>query len=182
MSNQNKRQASAIPIPDSYWVRPGRLLAGEYPRTRHDKESRLKLRRFLEAGITLFLNLTEPNEYGLKPYDLLLQAEVEALGGLGEHRNISIPDMGTPTPERMRQILDAIDDALASDRVVYVHCWAGIGRTGTVVGCYLVRHGLSGEAALEEIIRLRQNVSDAWQSSPQTEIQRRMVLNWPVGG
>ena len=38
----------------------------------------------------------------------------------------------------MREILDCLDDALRSGRKVYVHCRAGIGRTGTVVGCLLV--------------------------------------------
>ena len=56
------------PIPDSYWVEPGRLLAGEYPRDRDDATSLIKLRRLLEAGITLFLDLTEEGEDGLIVY------------------------------------------------------------------------------------------------------------------
>jgi hypothetical protein len=182
MNMQSKEQNYPIPIPDSYWVRPGRLLAGEYPRTRVDQESRLKLRRFLETGIDLFLDLTEPGECDLKPYAALLQAEALALGRKVERQNISIPDMGIPTRERMQHILDTIDLALASDRLVYVHCWGGIGRTGTVVGCYLAQHGLSGPAALAEIARLRQGLPDAWQASPQTPAQTDMVLNWPVKG
>lgn len=47
--------------------------------------------------------------------------------------------MRTPTVDQMRAILDAIDRAAGS--IVYVHCWGGHGRTGTVAGCYLVRHG-----------------------------------------
>ena len=42
----------------------------------------------------------------------------------------------------MTRILDDVDAALADGGAVYVHCWGGIGRTGTVVGCWLVRHGL----------------------------------------
>ena len=34
---------------------------------------------------------------------------------------------------------------------VYVHCWGGIGRTGTTVGCWFVRHGRTGDQALAEI-------------------------------
>ena len=33
-------------------------------------------------------------------------------------------------------------------RRVYVHCRAGIGRTGTVIGCYLAEQGLDGPAAV----------------------------------
>ena len=63
------------PIPDSYWVRPGQLLAGEYPRDWDDHLSRLKLRRLLEAGVTLFLDLTQAGEYGLEPYAHLAEDE-----------------------------------------------------------------------------------------------------------
>ncbi|WP_374108489.1 hypothetical protein [Nostoc sp. XA010] len=34
--------------------------------------------------------------------------------------------------------LPPIDRALNGQEKVYVHCWGGIGRTGIVVGCYLV--------------------------------------------
>jgi hypothetical protein len=30
------------PIPDSYWVWPGRVLAGEYPGSKHDADARKK--------------------------------------------------------------------------------------------------------------------------------------------
>jgi protein-tyrosine phosphatase len=81
----------------------------------------------------------------------------------------------------MQLILDKIDTALDSGQVVYVHCFAGLGRTGTVVGCYLARHGISGEAALTEIARLRQDLPTARLRSPEVEIQRQMVRCWPVG-
>ena len=44
------------PIPNSYWVRPAQLLAGEYPSDWNERLSRQKLRRLLEAGVTLFLD------------------------------------------------------------------------------------------------------------------------------
>ena len=53
----------------------------------------------------------------------------------------------------------AVDDALGEGRTVYVHCWGGIGRTGTVVGCWLVRHGLTGRGALDQI-------ADWWLHGP----------------
>ena len=50
----------------------------------------------------------------------------------------------------MASILDAIDAALDGGKTVYVHCWGGVGRTGTVVGCWLVRHGKTGDEALRQ--------------------------------
>jgi protein-tyrosine phosphatase len=80
--------------------------------------------------------------------------------------------MDVPTLAHMRWILDTIDAAVDEGRTVYIHCWGGIGRTGTVVGCYLVRQGMAGDQALQEITRRR------GIGSPETESQRQMVLNW----
>ncbi len=60
------------PIPDSYWLVPGKLLAGEYPGAQAEAEARMKLRAFLDAGVTCFLDLTEEDE-GLRPYSPLLR-------------------------------------------------------------------------------------------------------------
>jgi len=78
----------------------------------------------------------------------------------------------------MRQILDTLDEALQAGHVVYVHCWGGIGRTGTVVGCYLVRHGFTGEEALQRIACWVAGTPKAHRPSPETAEQRRMVLDW----
>jgi Swiss Army Knife protein, DSP-PTPase phosphatase domain len=170
------------PIPDSYWVWPGCLLAGEYPGAKSDAEAREKLRRFLEAGVTFFLDLTEEGEYHLRPYAPLVREEAATMGRSVIHRRMSIPDGQIPPPAEMTRILDAVDAALAQGHVVYIHCFGGIGRTGTVVGCFLVRHGLTGRQALDEIIRLRQGTPDGDRRSPETNWQEQMVLDWPVGG
>jgi protein-tyrosine phosphatase len=81
----------------------------------------------------------------------------------------------------MARILDDIDAALADDRGVYVHCWGGIGRTGTVVGCWLMRHGLDVGDPIRRIEELRRDVEDAWMPSPQTAGQRAMVTGWKRG-
>jgi protein-tyrosine phosphatase len=169
------------PIPDSYWVQPGQLLAGEYPGDWSDEISREKLRLLLNVGVSLFLDLTQAGEYGLEPYTPTLEKEATVIGRMVVHQRMSIRDRGTPSPEQMTHILDTIDAALAEGKTVYVHCYAGIGRTGTVVGCYLVRHGMSGEEALAEIARLRRAISDGWITSPETAAQRGMVRGWSMG-
>jgi protein-tyrosine phosphatase len=172
------------PVPtilDSYWVRPGQLMAGEYPSDWNDRGTRKKLRGLLNECVSFFLDLTEAREYDLKPYAPLLEKEAAALGQGVEHQRMPIQDRGTPTTGQMTRILDTIDDVLAAGGTVYVHCYAGIGRTGTVVGCYLVRHGITGEEALAEIPRLRRDMWGGWVSSPETAAQRAMVREWPVG-
>lgn len=172
---------STRPIPNSYWVRPGQLLAGEYPGDGQEATTRSRLRQLLSAGVTLFLDLTEPGEYGLRPYEALLHQEAIAMGHSVEYQRMAIRDRDTPSSQAMAHLLDTIDRALAAGRIVYIHCYAGIGRTGTVVGCYLVRHGMSGEQALAEIARLRQGMPADWVTSPETAAQRQMVRDWVTG-
>ncbi len=170
------------PIPESYWVWPGRLLAGQYPEAIDDEALQAKLGLMLESGITFFVDLTEEGEKGLKPYAPPLAEEAAALGLVVEHRRLPITDFAIPTEAELKHILDAIDAAWAAGQGVYVHCFFGIGRTGVVVGCYLVRHGLSGQEVLAELARLREGTYFEGMSSPVTQEQRQMVQNWPVGG
>lgn len=160
------------PFPEAYWVEPGFLLAGPYPAPRWAHITTDKLDRLLQAGIQLFVDLTEAGE--ALPY-------ADKLGGKARYQRLSISDFDTPSPQEMMAILDALDYARLRSQRVYVHCLAGLGRTGTVVGCYLVRHGLSGTEALEAIHKLRADTSFARSPSPETEMQQRMVLHWPVG-
>jgi protein-tyrosine phosphatase len=79
----------------------------------------------------------------------------------------------------MRNILDEIDTAISQNKSVYVHCWGGKGRTGTVVGCYLARHGYAqGQAVLDLIEKLRYNDPEVSRPSPETRQQREMVTTW----
>ena len=81
----------------------------------------------------------------------------------------------------MRRILDAIDDHRSSG--VYVHCHAGIGRTGTVAGCWLIRHGFETPATVLEGLASRRAVDGVTGRlpSPESGDQREMVLAWERG-
>lgn len=165
-------------IADSYWVVPGKFLAGEYPYARDGAEGRRRLRWLLEQGVDLCLDLTEAGESGLEIYLPAFLEEASRLGKQAWHQRNPIPDMGVPSVPQMRRILDELDQALSLGRTVYLHCYGGIGRTGTVVGCYLVRHGMSGPQALAQIARWRAETPDGWRPSPETRPQTDLVLRW----
>lgn len=165
-------------IPDSYWVIPGLLLAGEYPGARTDGEARGKLGALLDAGVRVFVDLTEEGEYRLRPYWPLVQVLAAERGISVRHVRLSIPDMCAAEPAHMRTILNTIDESVAAGQPVYVHCFGGIGRTGTVVGCHFVRKGASGAMALAEIARRRQSIPGGYRQSPETDEQRRLVMAW----
>ncbi|HVC30397.1 MAG TPA: protein-tyrosine phosphatase family protein, partial [Steroidobacteraceae bacterium] len=160
------------PLPNAYWALPGLLLAGEHPSGPNADATRQRLSRLLAVGIECFLDLTHPTE--IEPYDPALPFHIEYL-------RKPIRDHGLPEKrEHMMEILDCLHDALRSGRPAYVHCRAGIGRTGMVVGCLLVERGLTGEQALDELARLWQQCerSRFWPSVPETEAQTDYVRQW----
>lgn len=172
----------ARPFANCYWVQPGHLLAGEYPGDRMAAVARQKLDQLLAADVTFFLDLTHPDD-GLEPYAQRFPAVLPGHPPPVVYQRMSIPDRSVPSAAQMVQTLDVIDAALAAGHVVYVHCWGGVGRTGTVVGCYLVRHGYRGEAALAEIARRWQDVEkrNRHLHSPETAAQVQMVRTWQEG-
>lgn len=167
-----------VPVPDSYWVIPGQFLAGEYPLREDIEESVLRINAFLDSGIDTFINLTEAGE--LIPYESLLNETARSRGLTITFKRYPIVDYGLPSKETLKTILDTIDDALARNHRLYLHCWGGVGRTGTTVGCYLVRHGKTGEEALGQIAEWWRNVpkSASFPQSPETKAQQRFILNW----
>ena len=160
------------PLPNSYWVYPGQLLAGEYPGAPRIDLARKRVERLLDAGINFFVDLTMPDE--LPPYSPELPMSAE-------HMRMPIFDHDVPMkPEEMVEILRTIKRALEADKRVYVHCRAGIGRTGTVIGCLLADTGISGDDALYELNRLWQQCarSRSWPAVPETDAQVEYVRRW----
>jgi hypothetical protein len=161
------------PLPNTYWVIAGRILAGEYPGGTDEREARTRLARLHEAGIDSFVDLTEDGE--LPPYRHLLPAHIEYLRS-------AIVDTGVPNNiVQTQEVLSAIRAALARGRSVYVHCRAGIGRTGLIVGCFLAEEESSGRTGLKILNRLwRQSERAAsWPQVPQTAEQADYIRRWP---
>jgi len=162
--------------PDCYWVEPGRLMAGEYPGDWTERGTRKKLRALIDAGVRTFIDLTEDGE--LEAYDDWLEKEAKSAGiDIAYHRH-PVRDLDVPSSEGMRAILERIDAAIDGNAPVYVHCWGGIGRTGTVVCCWLIERGLSGEQALVEIALLRDGIRKRLIVSPEMPGQQAFVKRW----
>jgi hypothetical protein len=166
------------PIPASYWVIPGSLLAGEYPGSFDPQTARDRIEAFLQAGIDTFIDMTTPGE--LVPYEPLLKEQAPKYKLEVSYFRFPIRDRGLPAPGTMEKILATLDQALAAGRKVYVHCWGGVGRTGMVVGCHLVHRGLAGEQALARLADWwRQSPKrEAYPRSPETDEQVQFILDW----
>ncbi len=172
---------SPAPLANSFWIEPGRLLAGEYPgavtNTPDSAQTQVRLAQLINAGISYFIDLTQAGE--LAPYDHLLP-QVRDDGRYLIYVRKSIRDHGTPSPDQMLEILDYIARALEVGHQVYVHCRAGIGRTNTVTGCWLRRRGLAGPEAIEHLNTLWKSNARAttWPHVPETYQQEEYVLDW----
>ena len=176
----NRPNANSYVVPDTL------LAAGEYPArapTTLAGNAREKLPYFLDAGISAFVDLTDPAD-GLEPYYPVLYELAAARGIDVAYEQFTIADMDVCNPSHMSRVLDAIDAHLVEGRGTYVHCWGGMGRTGMVVACWLVRHGRSSSEALDEVKTLFQTMSAekvrrfGETGSPQTESQRALVRSW----
>lgn len=166
------------PIRESYWVEPGRFLAGEYPAAAYIGRTHERLDKLLEAGIDTFIDLTHPKE--LPPYLPILQERAIMRDMEVQYNRFTIIDRSIPMGGMMNTILDAIDSALVKGHNIYLHCWGGIGRTGTTVGCYLVRRGFTGKQALEQLAEWWKDVPKSAYNprSPETDRQVEFILNW----
>ena len=168
------------PIPNSYWVEPGSFLAGEYPGPISESDANDRLATLVQAGVNHFIDLTQPGD-GLPPYIQTARAIGAKHGAVVAYERHPIRNRGLPeTADHMVATLDAIDRAIHDGRTVYVHCWGGVGRTGTVVGCWLVRHGHTGRSALLQLAERWREVERSRHQprSPETLAQDEYVRNW----
>ncbi len=182
-----RENSARKPFPRSYWVAPGRLYAGAYPGDPDESIMETKLASLLDCGIRRVVNLMEATELDhngrhFSDYTEKLRELAMERGFDASMARFSIRDVSVPSRSLMKEILDHIDRNITEGLSTYVHCWGGKGRTGTVVGCYLARHGIAvGKDALETIKHLRLHDANSHEPSPETREQCEMVVSWKVG-
>lgn len=170
-------------LPQHYPIEPGTIYGGEYPGDRNPEVARAKIRALIELGIRTFIDLTAPADR-MEPYDGVLKELEQAAGTPLRRIAAPIRDMGVPSAEEgMAAIMDVVRDSITSGPAVYIHCWGGIGRTGTVVGCWLRECGLGSDDALERVQHLYvthmpKSKDIKYPESPQTKEQKDYIRSW----
>jgi protein-tyrosine phosphatase len=158
---------------NAYWVIPKRLLAGEYPIGDAAIDARARLAHLREQRVNSFIDLTEEGE--MPAYRHLLPAHTR-------YKRFPIRDHGIPeNAAELRDLISEIRTGIEAQRCIYLHCRAGIGRTGLTVGCFLADRSGDGNSALKELNELwRQSErSLSWPTIPQTNEQAAYIKKWP---
>lgn len=157
----------------AWWVRPGEVMAGEYPGHPDQARGETKIDLLVDAGIRTFVDLTTPAD-SLTPYE-------PTLAQVARHRHLDLRRLAFPIPDvsviadaEYRHITDTIERSLERGGV-YVHCWGGVGRTGTVIGCLLADQGLSYDQVLGRLAELRHGTKKAHRPIPETDAQRQVI-------
>jgi len=140
------------------WIIEGRLLASAIP---PDLGYLERLRDHM--GIRAALNLTEDDWPDLM---------IEGSGMVYLH--LPVDDFEPPSEEQGRQALRFIRENIAKGAVM-VHCRAGLGRTGAVVGIYLVETGMRPGDAIAHVRGRR-------PGSLEVIEQEEFVRNWKKEG
>lgn len=157
----------------AWWVRPGQVLAGEYPGHPDGTRTQVKVNILVDSGIRTFVDLTTPAD-NLLPYEKEVE-KAKANRQLDLRRlEFPIPDLSVGEDGIYDQITDAIDESLVRGGV-YVHCWGGVGRTGTVVGCLLADQGLTYEEVIDRLMTLRKGTRKASRPIPETRAQHEVI-------
>ena len=68
--------------------------------------------------------------------------------------HLPVPDFAPPSTAQVEEFLRFCDEQIREGRAVVVHCRAGMGRTGTMLACYLVHQGMDSEEAIR-LVRAR---------------------------
>lgn len=155
------------PLNQSYEVSgSGVVFAGEYPGDKDEAMAKRKITQMHHFGVRHFIDLTEEGE--LRPYNHLLPSDTT-------YTRFPIMDCGVPKGiEDVQRLLLRIEELKKMEGYVYIHCWGGVGRTGTIVACYLAQNWK--EPNLEHTLEvLRRHFSEmpksAYRKTPETKEQ-----------
>jgi len=143
-----------IILPNFSWLFENKLAAMAFP------ESEDAFTLLYEIGVRAILTLSELSHTFETP---------AKIGMLTRH--IPVADFTAPTLQQVEEAVALISSCLNRHMPVVVHCIAGLGRTGTILACYLVATGMHANNA---IIVIRE-----WRpGSTETSEQEAVVFEY----
>ncbi len=89
-----------------------------------------------------------------------------------EYLHLPVPDFAAPKPAEVKRFVEFVRRIRDEGKgAVVVHCGSGLGRTGTMLACFLVSEGRSAKEAIAEVRRRR-------PGSVETDEQEAAVGAW----
>jgi ADP-ribosylglycohydrolase len=157
----------------AWWVTPGEVLAGEFPGHSDPALAGQKVNLLVDAGVRTFVDLTTPDD-PLRPYDGAVE-EAAANRRLDlRHRRFPIRDFGVLDDAGYDRVVELVRRERRRG-AVYVHCWGGVGRTGSVVGCLLAADGHDYPTIIARLAQLRAGTRKADRECPESPAQREVI-------
>jgi atypical dual specificity phosphatase len=120
------------------WIEDGQVLACAYPRRQ------AALAALNQHGVSMLINLHERGHDSVR---------LQRFGMTEVH--LPVKDFTAPSPEQLQQGVAAIEQAISEGKGVAVHCGGGLGRTGTLLACYLVNRGMTTVDAVRRVRLVR---------------------------
>lgn len=165
------------PLRQSYYIGQGNVFAGEYPGDKYGEKAEKKICHMLHFGVRHFIDLTEEGE--LRPYAHLLPDDVT-------YDRFPIRDLSTPKNiKEVRKLTGRIMEfSKRDDGCIYIHCWGGVGRTGTIIAC-LIAEDMS-EPEFDNVMRGLHNAFSKMPKSqhrvtPETKEQEEFIKQYVEG-
>ena len=143
-----------IGSPLNYYKVENSIYAGEYPFAVNSMLGIKKLDVLNDLRVSTIIDLTENGE---------LFQYTASIGTNCTHYRFPIKDRNIPDSfDNVYNLMAYIDNAKSENGTIYIHCWGGVGRTGTIVACWLVYNGMSAKEALTHL-------NELWKSCPKSK-------------
>ena len=142
--------------PDNFsWLIENKLAGSAIPTSQDE------IKWLQEQGVKSIITIRE------EPLEYTLPAEMKYL-------HINSNDMGVPEFDDLVYSVDFIHQRITNDEPVMVHCLAGLGRTGTILACYLIKYeNMSADDAMQKV---REERPGSIQSFSQEEIIHKFQI------